>query len=117
MANKTAPKLVLPASVVSVPKLKGISPAGSTILIEMLNADEALGTRLYVKDNTDVGAPQAYILAFGPNVKQDEVHLKVGDRVLLQGTFVPAPNYNNNKRQSGLVEIHNIKAVLHEEDK
>lgn len=110
-------KLVLPATVLNtsrVPKLKSVTPAGSSILVEMLNADEALGTTLYVKNDSNVGAPQGYILAFGPSVKPEELHLKVGDRVLLQGTFVPVPNFDDNKRQRGLVEVHNVKAVFEE---
>jgi len=110
-------KLVLPSPILGsrcAPKLKGVTPAGSSILVEMLNADEALGTTLYVKNDSNVGAPQGYILAFGPSLKQDEIHLKVGDRVLLQGTFVPVPNFDESKRQRGLVEIHNIKAVFEE---
>lgn len=111
-------KLVLPTSLVptlGAPRVKGIRPTGSTILVEMLNADEALGTSLYVKEDSNVGAPQGYVLALGPNLKSEEIHIKEGDRVLLQGTFVPVPNYDGSKRKKGIVEVHNIKAVFDEE--
>jgi hypothetical protein len=98
-----------------VPKIKSVRPFGSTILVEMLNADEALGTRMYIKQDASVsGAPQAYILAFGPKLNSEEAGLKVGDRVMLQGTFVPVPKYDNSTRNRGIVEIHNVKAVFEE---
>lgn len=95
-----------------VPSIKAVKPCGSCILVEMLNPDEALGTKLYVKDDADCGAPQAYIVALGPKLETDLV--KVGDRVLLQGTYVPVMNYDGHHRKRGVVEIHNIKAILEE---
>lgn len=99
-----------------VPKLKAVKPFGSTILVEMLNADEALGTKIYVNKDAQVGAPQAYVLALGPKLASEDVGLKVGDRVMLQGSYVPIPNFDGNKRQRGVVELHNVKAVLVEEE-
>ena len=98
-----------------VPKLKGIKPFGSTILVEMLTAKEALGTKFYVgKDAETAGALQAYILAFGPKLNADDAGLKVGDRVMLQGKYVPVPKYDNSHRLKGIVELHEVKAVLEE---
>lgn len=98
----------------NTPKIKAVKPFGSTILVEMLNAEEALGTSLALAKGTAVGAPQAYVLAFGPSVNP-ECGVKVGDRVMLQGTYVPVPNYDHSERQKGVVELHNIKAIFEEE--
>lgn len=92
-----------------------VKPANSSVLIERLNPQEALGTKLTLGDKSDYGAPQAYILAFGPNLPK-ECELKVGDRVILQGSYVPMPNYDGHYRERGVVEIHNIKAILVEEE-
>lgn len=95
----------------SVSKVKSVSPFGSTILVEMLNANEALGTTLTVKDTANVGAPQAYVIALGSKLGAD-CGIKVGDRVLLQGTYVPVPKLPSETRNRGIVELHNIKALL-----
>ena len=102
---------------ICVPKVVGVSPVGSQILVEMLSSQEILGTTLSIKENAVVGsAPQAYIKSIGPNVDLEVWNFKVGDRVLLQGNYVPAPKFDGNaKRLMGLVEPHNIKAVLVEE--
>lgn len=93
------------------PKVVDAQPFGSMVLVEHLTAQEILGTTLEVGDATQVGSPQAYIAKLGPNVPED-AGLEVGARVLLQGTYVPVPHYGDTKRERGLVEIHNIKAVL-----
>lgn len=96
-----------------LPKIVDVQPFGSMVLVEHLNADEALGTRLAIREDADVGSPQAYIVKFGPKVPVDS-GLNIGDRVMLQGTYVPVINYDNHNRKRGLVEIHNIKAILKE---
>lgn len=97
------------------PSIKAIRPFGSTVLIEILNPDEVLGTSLYINKETKVGsAPQAYVVALGSKLDPD-VGLKPGDRVLVQGTFIPVDNVGDNpKRSWGIVEMHNIKAILEE---
>lgn len=99
-----------------VPKIKSVQPYGRTLLVELLNPDEALGTNLHVGKGADAGAPQAYVLAIGVDLNPEEVHINVGDRVMLQGNgFVPVPNYDRNLRQRGIAEIHHIKAVMLED--
>jgi len=93
------------------PQIVEAQPFGSMVLVEHLTAKEILGTTLEVNKNTQVGSPQAYIAKLGPKVSE-ESGLKVGQRVLLQGTYVPVPHYGDTKRERGLVEIHNIKAIL-----
>lgn len=95
----------------TTPGIVDVKPVGATILVEMLNADEALGTKLYISEKTAVGAPQGYILAIGPNLSK-ECGLNPGDRVLLQGKFVPVPEFDGSQRARGIVEFHDIKAVL-----
>jgi hypothetical protein len=97
----------------AAPKIVGVRPTGSQILVELLTAQEALGTSMIVGDQSEVGSPQAYILSFGPGLKED-VGLKVGDRVLLQGSYVPVPKFDESPRRRGLLEVHNVKAVLEE---
>jgi hypothetical protein len=96
-------------------RVSSVTPFGSTILIENLNPQEILETNLYVDETVKTGtAPQAYIVALGPKVDAG-AGLKVGDRVIVQGSFVPVPNTTDNGRIRGVIEMHNIKAVLVEE--
>lgn len=100
----------------SAPKVVAVSPVGSQILVEMLSSQEILGTTLSIKENADVGAPQGYIKALGPNVDLKVWNFKVGDRVLLQGSYVPVRKLSEDQKRSlGLVEPHGIKAILVEE--
>ena len=101
-----------------VPTIDHIKPAGSSLLVEMLNADEILNTNFYISEDTEsVGPPQAYITAIGPGLKAmidkgESLFLKIGDRVLLQGNYVPVPNWDDCARKRGLVEFYNVKAVV-----
>lgn len=119
MANKVIDnsEIWLPKEELSagVPAIKSIEPVGMRILVEMLTPQEIMGTTLHVKSDADTKSPpQGYVLAIGPMLEADKYGFKAGDRVVLQGNFVPAPRLNNNERQRGLVEVHNIIAVLNE---
>lgn len=94
-------------------KIKGIRPFGSGILVELLNDQEALGTTIILdKKNAKMGAPQGIILALGDKLPEN-VGIKVGDRVMLQGNgFVPVPNYDDHPRERGIAEISHIKAIF-----
>ncbi len=97
-----------------VPDIRSIHPFGSSILIENLKPDEVLGTSLYVQDDAETeGAPQAYVVELGPNLTED-CGLKVGDRVVVQGSFIPVINTESNGRERGILEIHNIKGIIEE---
>jgi hypothetical protein len=103
-----------PAS--SAKQIVDVKPSGSSLLVEMLNNDELLGTNLYVGEKTDVGCPQGYVRAFGPKLTAADAGFEVGSRVVLQGSYVPVPNVQGgSNRKKGIVELHNIKAVLVEE--
>lgn len=99
----------------SEPKnITGVRAAGTMILVEMLTPQEAMGTKLALGVNAKPSAPQGYIVDIGPAIKADEWGIKVGDRVLLQGTYVPVP-YSNGQREFGVVMPHDIKCVLQED--
>jgi len=99
----------------STKAVKAIHPFGSTILIENLKPDEVLNTKLYVSEDTETeGAPQAYIVELGPKLSE-ECGLNKGDRVVIQGSYIPVANTSGNGRTRGIIELHNIKAVVEEE--
>ncbi len=96
-------------------KVVAVTPFGSTVLIERLNPQEVLHTNLYVSEETKTGqAPQAYVVALGPKL-DESCGVKIGDRVILQGSYVPVPNPTGSQREHGVIELHNIKAVITEE--
>jgi len=97
-------------------KIKDVKPTGSQVLVELLSAQEAIGTNLIIEgDSAHTGAPQAYVLDAGPTCSPENWGFKVGDRVLLQGKHVPLPNLPEWTRMRSLVEPTMIKAVLVEE--
>lgn len=99
----------------SVGVVTGIKATGSLILVEMLTADEVTPTQLLISKKTDYGTPQGYILDIGPAVDSGKLGFQVGDRVLVQGNYVPVPEIPGQSRKMGIVDIYNIKAVLQEE--
>jgi hypothetical protein len=96
-----------------VQKIVGVKAPGSQILVEMLRPEEALETRLEVPDNTKM-PHQGYIRDIGPAVKMGEWGFEVGDRVLLQGQFVPVPWREENGRTLAVVDGYTIKCIFQE---
>lgn len=98
-----------------VPSIKDVQPCGSQVLVELLTAQEALGTILSIESSAINGAPQGYVRKTGPRVAQ-EWGFKVGDRVTLHGNYTPLPEGNfdrpNSHRPWILVEPQQIKAIL-----
>lgn len=92
----------------------GAKATGSMVLVEMLTAQEAIGTVLTIGENSK-GPPQGYIVDIGPALEADKWGIKVGDRVLLQGSYVPVPKVRSGGRELGIVQAHDIKCVLQEE--
>jgi hypothetical protein len=100
----------------ALPKAKSVHPFGSKILVEILRADEILGSTLHISENTQMeGAPQAYITEVGPSVSGD-IGLKVGQRIYWtgKGTQIENPSCKNG-RVNALLEISNVLAVIEEE--
>lgn len=101
-----------------IPTVSHAVPTGNQVLVELLTPNEILGTNLHLGENTKSvnGAPQAYVLATGPAIKDWGV--QVGDRVVLSGSFTPLPEVvSKNGRAQGCVDPHMIKAVLVENKK
>ena len=100
----------------TVPSIKGVKPAGSQVLVEVLTAQETLGTTIHLTDNDASaagGAPQGYVKGVGPKVQTD-IGFEVGNRVVLTGNFTPIPEFGDGHRPLILVDPHQIKAVLEE---
>lgn len=98
-----------------MPTVKGVVPCGSQVLLEILTKQELMNTVLTVTDATDLKVPlQAYVVATGPSFKGDDWGFQIGNRVLLSGSGVMAPNWDNSHRDRFLMEPHAVKAVLSE---
>lgn len=94
-------------------KIQGCQPCGSCILVEQLGDQElSNGSVILPTSGTSIHLPQGYILAIGPEVPEN-YGFEVGDRVLLQGTSNPVPNFGQD-RELALVEPHTVRAVLEE---
>lgn len=113
MAKKDA-KIVLPdgCETSDLQAVKGCRPCGSQVLLELLTVQEMMGTELFVKNTKTHTEYQAIILSLGPNLDPEVYGFKVGDRVLLSGTGVPVPNYDNSEREKILMEPYCVKGVL-----
>jgi hypothetical protein len=95
------------------PEVTGVKPCGSQVLIEMLTAQELANTNITISEKTDLKVPlQGYVRAAGPNFKPDEWGFKIGDRVLISGGGVIAPNYDDCHRDRFFMEPHAVKSVL-----
>ena len=97
----------------SIPKIKTVLPTGSQVLVEILTPQEMMGTNLTVTDKVDLKVPlQGYIRATGPAFKSSDWGFGIGDRVLISGGGVMAPNYDDCHRDRFFMEPHAIKSVL-----
>lgn len=92
--------------------VKSVKPCGSQILIELLTVQEVMNTNLILKNSKQHTEYQGYVLAHGPGVEPSVYGFGVGDRVLLSGSGVPVPSYDDSERERILMEPHSIKAVL-----
>lgn len=103
----------------ALPKITGVVPFGSKILVEVLRDDEIMGTSLYVGAGAGTGAqdgaPQAVIVKLGSGINADS-GLKEGQRIYWtgKGTMVSDPS-GDKGRTRALLEMHNIIAILEEE--
>lgn len=97
-------------------KYEAVKAAGTNILVELLTAEEVMGSTLHLPTNTKMPAIQGIILDIGPALKGEEWGIEVGDRVVLWGDFVPVPKpksvQESNKKDWGVYPPHAIKAVL-----
>lgn len=108
LSNESGQPLTKP-----VPELKGVVPCGSQVLIEILTVQELANTCITISEKTDLKVPlQGYIRAVGPNFKSEDWGFKVGDRVLISGSGIIAPNYDGSNRDRFFMEPHAVKSVL-----
>lgn len=97
-------------------KVRGVKATGQLVVVEMLNPQESMGTVLELGHNAK-SPPQAYVVELGPQVDKTIWGFKPGDRVLLQGSFVPIFNWKGlSGRDMGIVMPHDIKCVFIEEN-
>lgn len=114
----TKPAILTPRPEDALPpakKVAAVHPFGSKILVEVMRADELIGSKLYVSNKTEVeGAPQAYIIEVGPQLEAS-TGLKVGQRVYWtgRGTEVKDPRTTHG-RVRALLEVSNILAIIDE---
>jgi len=102
-------------AITSVPKVKGARPIGRQILVEILTPQEIMGTSLSISEKTDLKVPlQGYVKDVGPSFSSSSWGFAVGDRVLISGSGVMAPNYDNSHRDRFFMEPTAVKAVLAE---
>jgi len=93
-----------------------VRPTGIQVLIEHLTSQELVSGGIILMEKTDIGTPQAYVLAIGSGLEdqKDKLGFKVGDRVLVQGKYIPVPKPTGQIRELGIVSFNDIKAVLDE---
>jgi len=97
-------------------KVIGCRPVGSQVLVEHLTDNEMLGTTLHLPDGTNQSAEvqQSYVLAVGPGFEKGNWGFGVGDRVMVVGSYNPVPKFDESTREKGIIEPHNVRAVLEE---
>jgi hypothetical protein len=88
----------------AVPKVIGCKPVGSQVLVEHLKAGRG-----------DV--QQSIVLDVGPAFNTETWGFKAGDRVMVVGSYNPVPKFKEDQeREMGIVEPHNVRAVLIQAD-
>lgn len=118
MAKKTDEKDKV-LEMVEIKPVTKCKPCGSQVLLELLTLQEMMGieSQLVMPNSSNAPKPkggeyQAIVLDVGPSVVTDNWGFKVGDRVILSGTGVPAPDFNNSGKDKILMEPHCVKGVL-----
>ena len=79
-------------------RIVGAKPTGALVLVEILEAQEALGTRLSVGKNSMGDCPQAYVLDMGPNVEKDKWGFDIGDGFFYRVVVQPVAQLGWTKR-------------------
>lgn len=95
-------------------KISSAQAVGTSILVELLTEQEASGSALIMSQEP---SKQAYVRDIGTLVANAEKDcgLRVGMRVVLNGTYYPLPIKSKEGRTLGVVDLHNIRAVLIED--
>ena len=107
--------IIIGSNAVTTPKITGVQPVASQILVEILTPQEIMGTSLTISEKTDLKVPlQGYVKAVGPSFSNASWGFGIGDRVLISGSGVMAPNYDDSHRDRFFMEPTAVKAVLNE---
>lgn len=102
------------SAVSPLPNITGVKPFGSKILVDILRADEILGTRLVGVEKSSLdGAPQAYIVELGSNIPP-EYGLKKGQRIYWTGKGTQVTDPRETRRIRAILEISNVIAIIEE---
>lgn len=107
---------MVPAPVVkAAPKIRGIRPTGSLVLVEFMTAQEISGSSIVIGEDVKLdGPPQGRVLDVGPGLPET-AGISVGARVIVQGRGVgPLPDYDGKNRERMLVEYSMIKGIVDE---
>ena len=103
----------------AVPKVVGCRPVGSQVLVEHLTDNEMLGTSLSLPSGKTSGGnevQQSIILDYGPGFDPKNWGYDKGDRVMVVGSYNPVPKLRpDQEREMGIIEPHNVRAVLIQE--
>ena len=104
----------------TVPPIKNVKPLGTCVYVDVLSAQESMGTNLDLPGSTEVRVNEAYVLDVGPRVPKEH-GLEVGQRVFISGPIVFGPDYQDYKydtdgRKRGMVDYSAIKGLSIEED-
>lgn len=105
----------------ALPKVKGVTPFGSKILVEILRDDEIIGSKIFLgaagkgSGTGGDGAPQAIIIKLG-NAVDSSFGLKEGQRVYWtgKGTAISDPQVSEGRTRA-ILEPFNVIAVIEEE--
>jgi hypothetical protein len=96
--------------------VSGARATGTFMLVEKLTEAECENTPIILPHGEQAkNSNQAYIVDIGPALEKDKWGVEIGDRVLLQGSFVPVPVKSAGGRELAIVTPHDVKAVLIEE--
>lgn len=87
-------------------KVKDVRATGVMTIVEILSNDEASGSEIITTGDSH----QAIVYSTGPQLEVEKWGFKAGDRVLLQGKYVPLDVVEGKKFAA--VDPNSIKAVL-----
>ena len=92
--------------------VRSVTPLGTQVLIELLTAQEMLGTKVIINEMVQHKEFHGIVVAVGSLIDLSKQGFKIGDRVLLSGNGTPVPNFDNSNRDKILMEPFCIKATL-----
>lgn len=96
----------------SVEKATKASAVGTQVLVELLTAQEVMGSSLHFAKNVQMDTPQGFVLSVGPMVPEN-FGVKLGDRVFFSSPAAVFPPIDCGEgREQACIEYTSIKGVL-----